>query len=206
MPPKVEINLNPYQGLKRAQEPATHQGTRSKSTWIPIRDWNITRDVSGWRSKKVEINLNPYQGLKHIRMPLSPKKSSRNQLESLSGIETREARGMLAPNPVEINLNPYQGLKRLSVFFRSRRRGSRNQLESLSGIETNPPRFLRLLFTSKSTWIPIRDWNFSSKPKLTMGVGRNQLESLSGIETLLRSKCRQTLGSKSTWIPIRDWN
>ncbi len=165
--------------------PQGEKALQSKSTWIPIRDWNLIART-GLRMTYVEINLNPYQGLKpkwQVHLDQLGEVLGRNQLESLSGIETWRSWLIRLTMSVEINLNPYQGLKQIVWVDRE------------------------LLEPSKSTWIPIRDWNIEFESLL---VGLRPVEiNLNPYQGLKHSELACALRhnkSKSTWIPIRDWN
>ena len=159
-----------------------------QSTWIPIRDWNLTHlllpSSAKMKFQSTWIPIRDWNSEKclHLRV-----KARSNQHESLSGIETLlEAqvairsyhqfqstwipirdwneynfKGAALPKIwVPINMNPYQGLKQPAGWASA---------------------ILQNMF--QSTWIPIRDWNVKPTTVSPSKTGSNQHESLSGIET-----------------------
>jgi hypothetical protein len=87
-PVTVEINLNPYQGLKLIPPTEWNRGRRLKSTWIPIRDWNDLEPADQqrlWRWNQLESLSGIETGIYTVHQYGT---ASWNQLESLSGIET----------------------------------------------------------------------------------------------------------------------
>ncbi|MFP5269754.1 MAG: hypothetical protein ACLGGO_05700 [Coleofasciculus sp.] len=87
------MTLNPYQGLKLAD-----CQRRSRSAPVPM-------------------TLNPYQGLKRtLSLCWIKIFSCSNDIESLSGIETKLIFHLISQLQVPMTLNPYQGLKRIVSF------------------------------------------------------------------------------------------
>ncbi len=190
-PGKLDITLNPYQGLKQRPNPNSVGEGRSISPWIPIRDWNIRQN---WREVTRQFNsISPWIPIRDWNTDSSCTPRRRGNFSISPWIPIRDWNdhwvAFEKPENTRYHLESLSGIETFFWNGWSVRAVSRYHLESLSGIETKSTQYSGGRSLLDITLNPYQGLKQAANwvSRVAKRPARYHLESLSGIETWVKT-------------------